>query len=258
MLRRYVIPAAPSTDVDAGGAPRAIRLLGENLVAFRDPSGQVGVLDEHCPHRGASLRLARNEACGLRCLYHGWKIDRSGRVFETPPEPDELHFRDRVRAIAYPELRIRRLGVDLYRPRRAPSSAHPDFEFTTLPESDRMITTVRSECNFVQALEGVYLIPRNPTICTRVKSAGQWRRGDGLQSESLLCSISTASSQDGKPRIEVQDTPVRFSLRCDSHSDATSRHEPLRSGHAFPGAVLDGRAGAGGHGLAAHLCPHRR
>ena len=102
MMRRYWIPAIQSADIVADGAPKRIRLLGENLVAFRDSKGRAGVLDENCPHRGASLVLARNEDCGLRCLYHGWKMDVAGNVLETPPEPDELGFKDRVRAIAYP------------------------------------------------------------------------------------------------------------------------------------------------------------
>src|ERR1700677_3380111 len=102
LLRRYWMPMLMSSELPAGGTPKRVRLLGENLVAFRDSRGAVGILDENCPHRGASLVLARNEDCGLRCLYHGWKIDVAGRVLETPPEPDELNFKDKVRAFAFP------------------------------------------------------------------------------------------------------------------------------------------------------------
>src|ERR1700735_5367553 len=87
MLRRYWIPAALSTELEAGGAPRRARLLGEDFVVFRGDDGALGVLDELCPHRGASLVLARNEDCALRCLYHGWKVDRSGAILEMPTEP---------------------------------------------------------------------------------------------------------------------------------------------------------------------------
>src|ERR1700723_2607443 len=102
MLRRYWIPAALSTELEAGGAPRRTRLFGEDLVAFRAADGTVGVLDEHCPHRGASLVLARNEDCALRCLYHGWKIAADGQILETPSEPEEHGFKDRIRAVAFP------------------------------------------------------------------------------------------------------------------------------------------------------------
>src|SRR5580698_8817628 len=102
MLRRYWIPAALSTELEAGGAPRRTRLLGEDLVAFRASDGTLGVLDEHCPHRGASLVLARNADCALTCIYHGWKIAPDGRVLDTPAEPPEHRFAERVRATAYP------------------------------------------------------------------------------------------------------------------------------------------------------------
>ena len=102
MLRRYWIPALMSDELEADGAPKRVRLLGDSLVAFRDSRGVAGVLDESCPHRGASLVLARNEDCGLRCLYHGWKIDVDGRVTEMPHEPDAFNFRERVRAPAFP------------------------------------------------------------------------------------------------------------------------------------------------------------
>ncbi len=87
-MRRYWMPALLSSELRPGGDPKRVRLLGEDLVAFRDAQGAVGLVDENCPHRGASLALARVEACGLRCLYHGWLIGTDGRVLETPPEPE--------------------------------------------------------------------------------------------------------------------------------------------------------------------------
>ena len=79
-----------------------VPLLGERLVAFRDSDGQVGLLDEACPHRGASLALGRNEEGGLRCIYHGWQFERTGRCLDTPTEPVGSTFAQRVRAVAYP------------------------------------------------------------------------------------------------------------------------------------------------------------
>jgi len=88
LMRAHWIPACLSEEVaEPDGKPAPIRLLGEDIVAFRDTNGKLGVLDLHCPHRRASLALGRNEECGLRCLYHGWKMDVTGRVVDRPSEP---------------------------------------------------------------------------------------------------------------------------------------------------------------------------
>ena len=78
MMRRHWIPALMSEELVTDGKPVRVRLMGEDLVAFRDSDGKVGLLDEFCPHRGPSLVYGRNEQCGLRCLYHGWKFDVAG------------------------------------------------------------------------------------------------------------------------------------------------------------------------------------
>ena len=88
IMRRHWLPACLSEEVaEPDGDPVRVRLLGEDLVAFRDTDGRVGVMDEMCPHRRASLALGRNEECGLRCLYHGWKMDVEGNVLEMSSEP---------------------------------------------------------------------------------------------------------------------------------------------------------------------------
>ena len=86
MVRRYWMPALLSDEIECDSQPVRVRLMGENLVAFRDSNGDVGLIQELCPHRGASLFLARNEECGLRCLYHGWKFDVSGKILDMPTE----------------------------------------------------------------------------------------------------------------------------------------------------------------------------
>ncbi len=103
MLRRYWLPACLAEELpEPDGRPRRVRLLGERLVAFRDSTGQVGLLDENCPHRGASLYLGRNEECGIRCLYHGWKMNVAGTVLDMPTELPDGDFKRKVKAIAYP------------------------------------------------------------------------------------------------------------------------------------------------------------
>src|SRR5512132_1889218 len=103
LLRRFWQPFALASELPAADAdPVRVRVLGEDLVAFRDTAGEVGLLAANCPHRGASLFFGRNEECGLRCSYHGWKWDVAGRCVDMPNEADESTFKDKVRARAYP------------------------------------------------------------------------------------------------------------------------------------------------------------
>jgi phthalate 4,5-dioxygenase len=103
-MRRHWVPAMRAESLEAGGDPRRLRLLGQDMVAFRTHDGRVGVLDENCPHRGVSLTLARNADCALTCIFHGWKIDIDGHVVDVPAEPAErrAQFAGRVKARAYP------------------------------------------------------------------------------------------------------------------------------------------------------------
>src|SRR5947209_2629308 len=103
LMRQYWIPAGLSSELPAPDCPPGrVRLLGEDLVAFRDSSGRVGLLAHSCPHRGASLFFGRNEEDGLRCVYHGWKFDVAGRCIDMPSEPAESNFTNKVRTVAYP------------------------------------------------------------------------------------------------------------------------------------------------------------
>src|SRR5262245_61141020 len=102
LMRRYWQPAALAEELPPGGDPLPIRLLGEDLVLFRDEQGRVGLLGAHCAHRGADLSYGRLENGGLRCLYHGWLYDVSGQCLEQPGEPAGSTFCQRVRQKAYP------------------------------------------------------------------------------------------------------------------------------------------------------------
>ena len=103
LMRRYWQPALLSSEVlEPDGAPVRVRLLGEDLLAFRDTSGNVGLIDAFCPHRRAPMFFGRNEECGMRCVYHGWKFDRSGECVDMPSEPPDSLFKTKVRIGAYP------------------------------------------------------------------------------------------------------------------------------------------------------------
>src|ERR671937_2800580 len=104
-MRRYWIPALLGSELPEPDCPPVrVRLLGEDLVAFRDTEGRIGLLDEYCPHRRASLFLGRNEACGLRCVYHGWKFDVTGACVDMPNEPPEYRFESKIRLTACPAV----------------------------------------------------------------------------------------------------------------------------------------------------------
>jgi phthalate 4,5-dioxygenase oxygenase subunit len=155
LLRQYWMPCLASSELPTpDGPPKKVRLLGEDLVAFRDTRGEVGLLGTHCPHRGASLYFGRNEDCGLRCAYHGWKYDVAGRCVDMPNEPAESTFKDKIRATAYPCRDVNGVIWTYMGPRTVPPP-FPAFEVNTLPAEQvyppRMML---EECNWVQALEG--------------------------------------------------------------------------------------------------------
>src|SRR5665213_246478 len=133
--------------------PVQIKLLGESLLALRVSSGDYALIDEFCPHRGVSLFYGRNEEGGIRCAYHGWKFDGTGRCVDMRSEPDESNFKDKVRTTAYPL--IERGGVLwAYMGPSAARPPEPGLEWTLLPPSHRYTSKRVQECNYLQALEG--------------------------------------------------------------------------------------------------------
>jgi phenylpropionate dioxygenase-like ring-hydroxylating dioxygenase large terminal subunit len=153
-MRRYWIPALLAWELPEPDCPPVrVKLLGEDLVAFRDTEGRVGLLDEFCPHRRASLFFGRNEACGLRCVYHGWKFDVSGRCVDQMNEPEELSFKHKIRQQAYPTVEMGGL-VWAYMGPPELEPPPPRFAWTQSPATHRHVSKVIEECNWLQALEG--------------------------------------------------------------------------------------------------------
>jgi phenylpropionate dioxygenase-like ring-hydroxylating dioxygenase large terminal subunit len=154
MMRRYWIPALLDSELpEPDGEPRTIFLLGEELVAFRQTDGQIGVVGARCAHRRAHLFFGRNEDCGLRCVYHGWKYDLNGQCIDMPNEPAESNFKDRVRIPAYPTYETGGV-IWVYMGPPAKQPAPPHFEWTQVEEPFRSVTKVHQECNWLQGLEG--------------------------------------------------------------------------------------------------------
>jgi phthalate 4,5-dioxygenase len=154
LLRRYWIPALLSEEIPtADGAPVRVKMLGEDLVAFRDTQGRIGLLGEHCAHRGTSLFFARNEECGLRCVYHGWKYDLEGNVIDTPAEPAGSDFGKKLRHTAYPTHEANGVIYAYLGPREL-MPAFPEYEWTQVPLEFTYVTKSLLECNYLQGLEG--------------------------------------------------------------------------------------------------------
>jgi phthalate 4,5-dioxygenase len=152
VMRRYWIPALLSSELPSPDCPPVrVRLLGENLVAFRDTQGNVGIMEELCPHRLASLWLGRNEEGGLRCIYHGWKFDVDGNCIDQMNEPEQ--FNHKVKANAYPTFEQGDVIWTYMGPPEL-TPAHPEFEYTRVDHAHRAVSKVLEESNWLQALEG--------------------------------------------------------------------------------------------------------
>ena len=188
LMRRYWMPALLSEEIPAADCPPVrVRLLGEDLVAFRDSNGRIGLLGEHCAHRGTSLFFGRNEECGLRCIYHGWKYDVDGNVLETPAEPAASDFRKKLRHTAYPCQEIAGMIFTYMAPRES-MPLLPRYEWADL--TSEQIFPVKSLllCNYLQGIEGDF-----------DSSHTSFLHNNNMQNSERL-------KQDGAPSLDAEDT----------------------------------------------------
>jgi phenylpropionate dioxygenase-like ring-hydroxylating dioxygenase large terminal subunit len=154
LFRRYWLPALLAEEVPTpDGPPVRVRLLGEDLVAFRDTTGQVGLVGAYCPHRRAPMFFGRNEECGLRCVYHGWKFDAAGNCVDMPSEPPESVFKTKVNIEAYPTWEAAGV-VWAYLGPRAEMPPTPDYEWLRAPATHHRVSKTLEHANYLQALEG--------------------------------------------------------------------------------------------------------
>lgn len=193
LMRRYWLPALLTSEVpEPDGAPVRVKLLGEELVAFRDTAGRVGLIDEFCPHRRASLFLGRNEEGGLRCVFHGWKFDVQGTCVDMPNEPPETRFEHKVRMRGYPTADLGGVvWAYLGPPDKQPEL--PGMEWLRAPEEHRFVSKTWQQCNYLQAIEG--------GIDTVHSS---FLHNNNLQERSGFRQIDTA------PKLEVERTDYGF------------------------------------------------
>jgi phenylpropionate dioxygenase-like ring-hydroxylating dioxygenase large terminal subunit len=200
-LRRFWLPVAVSSELAPNAEPKGVELLGERFVAWRDQQGRPGLYAEACLHRGTSMRLARSEGDGLRCIYHGWKFAVNGEVLDTPNVAD-VKFKSRIKGRTYP---VREAG-GLVWTYLGPSQLEPEFPrwpWLDLPDANRLVTRHVEECNFVQVIEG--LVDSSHLGLLHMNGLRQ----SGSAELSFAQKVSSMQ-QNLAPRLEIEDTPFGF------------------------------------------------
>ena len=154
LFREYQLPVLLSEDLESGGPPIRVKLLGEDLLAFRTLEGQVGLVGELCSHRRASLYFGQIERDGIRCVYHGWKYGLNGQCLAMPNVPPEHQFKEKIKHPAYPCVEKGGVIWTYMGPSAEPPPV-PGLEFLTVPEEQRFLRNRDYQhCNYLQAMEG--------------------------------------------------------------------------------------------------------
>lgn len=221
MMRRYWQPVALSEELPSGGTPLKVRILGDELVLFRDDQDRPGLIAVHCSHRGTDLSYGRIENGGLRCLYHGWLYDVCGRVLEQPGEPGGGSNRHEIKHRAHPCQERGGVIFTYMGPGDAPLL--PNYEFLTVPEPQRHVTKAFYNCNYLQGNEG-NIDPVHLSFLHQHLSEGrpalQRVVGDSGETDNTLL------GRDIAPTIEVEVTD--YGLRICTLRDAAAGARYLR------------------------------
>jgi phthalate 4,5-dioxygenase len=250
-LRSYWQPIAAADEMPPGGAPLPIRIMSEDLVLFRSDDGELGLIGQHCPHRGTDLSYGRVEDGGLRCLYHGWLWDAQGRCLEQPGEPAGSTFHERVRHTAYPCLEAGGMILAYLGPGAPP--ALPPYELFAVPDAHRWATKIFHECSYLQANEG-NIDPQHLSFLHRQFDESGWRQyrvhrtvpGSEASSMSLF-------QRDVAPTIEVEETD--FGVRIYSVRKTSPERNYVRiSNFVLPNAAaFPGRTEGDGYQMHWHV-----
>jgi len=204
LMRRHWTPVCLIEEVsEPDGTPIRAKMFGEDLVVFRDTEGRVGVMDEYCPHRRASLVLGRNENCGLRCLYHGWKMDVHGNVLEMVSEPAASGMAQKVKHLAYP---TQEWGGFVWA-YMGPTESMPAFQPPAwAPTADVRVTIAKAiiPCNWAQILEGAIDSAHSSSLHSSDMVPAR------VDSAKATDSMWLRPSTDKAPRMQVERTPYGF------------------------------------------------
>jgi len=255
LLRRFWMPALLSEELpERDGPPRKIRIMGEDLLAFRQTDGRIGIVEPHCPHRGANLYYGRNEDCGLRCSFHGWKFDLDGNCVDLPTSPPESAYKDTIKLLAYPAREWADM-IWVYMGPRDKMPELPQLELGLVPASSRFVSKKWQDCNWVQSLEGaidtahfsfLHAIPTKDEA-TRLDIL---RKTSAIGQEGGLADRSRWVTDDPRPKFRIQSHDAGLVIAAGRKTDTTDLYwriaQYLAPNHAlvpvaFPGEVYHGQ-----------------
>jgi phthalate 4,5-dioxygenase oxygenase subunit len=237
LMRCYWQPAALVEELAGNRPVKPVRLLGENLVIFRDEAGRYGLIGRACPHRGTDLAYGRLEDGGLRCAFHGWLFDVHGNCLETPAEPEGSRMCSNIRQTAYPV--VERSGILFAYLGGGEPPAFPHFDCFTAPASHTFAFKGLIECNWLQSLE-VGIDPAHTSFLHRFfhdedseKGYGKLFRDRSIDSDLPMTRVMR---EFPRPQIEVEPTDYGLrvvTLRRISDADTHVRVTNLVFPHAF-------------------------
>jgi phenylpropionate dioxygenase-like ring-hydroxylating dioxygenase large terminal subunit len=202
LFRRYWQPVALAEELPPGGAPKPVRLLGEDLVLYRGKSGAPCLMELYCPHRGTDLIYGRIEGDALRCLYHGWLLDKDGRCLEQPGEPAGSNFKSRIRHPAYPCREAGGLILAYLGPGEAPPLPRLPI-FAALRERV-WVTKLLHECNYLQGNEG-NVDPQHLSVLHRMTSPS-------TAADERMKQVDMLLGADLAPDLDTEETPFGFRI----------------------------------------------
>ena len=202
LLRRYWQPIALAEEMPPGAPPKAITILSEPLVLFRNGRGELGLMQRKCPHRGADLSFGRVEAGGLRCIYHGWLLDSAGRCLDMPTNPPDSPAKERIRHVAYPCREAAGLILAYMGPGEAPPL--PRLPVFLAPPERAWSYKLYHDCNYLQGNEG-NVDPQHLSFLHRMSSPDVAPDIRSREVDALLAA-------DVTPRIDVEETAYGLRL----------------------------------------------
>ena len=205
LMRQHWLPACMSEEVSENdGKPVKARLLGEDIVIFRDTKGRIGALDEYCPHRRVSLVYGRNEECGLRCLYHGWKFDVEGNVVDMPSEPADARMRGKLKTKRYPTVESGAfIWVWMGDPENVAEFDPPVWAQSATTKIS--IVKMHAGCNWAQVLEGSIDSAHSSSLhSTEMPSS------DGIDGSTATTTAWLRPTNDKAPKMELMKTSYGF------------------------------------------------